>query len=212
MKEPEGSPEWLLAFEALQCDHGPYAIPEEKAVAALAEKLPQGMQRRWALLKQKRRAEGMPAPLGRQIVFFILSGFKLDESTGAPAALISLLSLRDACKKDILSMSTLSSFIDTWNRIMLLASASQVSAKDKLIYLKDIVELATDEEIKTEYRFFEESPEQDQDIDELMVRLVKVRDRVLGKKARKQTEHAIAHAVAGAHRRGQAGQADEDGP
>ena len=107
-------------------------------------------------------------------------------------------------------MGTLSSFIDTWNRIMLLASASQVNAKDKLIYLTDIVELATDEEIKTEYRFFKESPVSDQHIDALMVRLVKVRDRVLEKKARKQTEHAIAHTVAGAHRRGQAGKADRD--
>ena len=50
-KDPEGSAEWLLAFEALQCDHGPYSIPEEKVVAALAEKLPTGMQRRRALLK-----------------------------------------------------------------------------------------------------------------------------------------------------------------
>ena len=35
-----------------------------------------------------------------------------------------------------------------------------------------------------------------------MLRLVKVRDRVLEKRARKQTEHAISHAVAGAHKRG----------
>ena len=120
MKEPEGSPAWMEAFEALQCDHGPYAIPEEKAVASLADRLPAGMARRWALLKQKRRSEGLAAPLGRQIVFFILSGFKLDESTGAPAALISLLSLRDASRKDPLSISTLAPFIDTWNKICLL--------------------------------------------------------------------------------------------
>ena len=62
MKEPEGSPDWMIDFEALQCDHGPYSIPEEKTVAAVADKMPSGMQRRWALLEQKRRAECMPAP------------------------------------------------------------------------------------------------------------------------------------------------------
>ena len=52
----------------------------------------------------------------------------------------------------------------------------------KFIYLTDIVELAQDEDIKTELKFYRETPEHEQTIDSLMVRLVKVCDRVLEKK------------------------------
>ena len=51
-------------------------------------------------------------------------------------------------------MQTLSSFIDTWNKIMLLASASQVAVKDRLTYLEDIVEQSSDADIMSEFHFF----------------------------------------------------------
>ena len=48
MQRPEDLANYLSAFEDLQCDHGPYAIPEEKVVASLSSKLLAGMQTRWA--------------------------------------------------------------------------------------------------------------------------------------------------------------------
>jgi hypothetical protein len=88
-RSPACSDEWHETYERLACDHASYSIPEVKVVAQRA------------------------APLGRQIVPLILSTFRLDESQGA-AALLSILSLRDACKKDPISASTIPAFLDTW--------------------------------------------------------------------------------------------------
>ena len=45
--DPDHSPEFALKFASMASDYGPYALAPEKLSAALFEKLPGDLERRW---------------------------------------------------------------------------------------------------------------------------------------------------------------------
>ena len=94
-KLSEKDPQRVDAFESLRCDYDGYLQGEEKLPIALRAKLTGSHYRRWELLCQQRRAEGMPSPQGRQLLFWILSGWvTAGENEGS--CLAALMALRDA--------------------------------------------------------------------------------------------------------------------
>ena len=66
-----------------------------------------------------------------------MSYLRYAEGQGTPAALQTLLALRDQCKAQALEISALPSFAATWDAIMLYEFAQFVSEKDRQTYLCD---------------------------------------------------------------------------
>jgi hypothetical protein len=133
----------MKGTKILRAYHARNSIPEEKVVASLVERSTAAMLRRWILLKQRRRTQGLAAPLSRQLVFFILSTFRLDESFGVPAA------LSYPCAMHAKSFSS-----------PFYSSAFHDPPSQRLPYLVDMVECSTDADIVNEM-FFNTNPAAD---------------------------------------------------
>ena len=55
-------------IEALMCDEPKYITAEEKLGSELFQKFPEHMQREYAILRDQRRQEKLPAYMGRQML------------------------------------------------------------------------------------------------------------------------------------------------
>ena len=71
-RHADDSDEFLHAFDSLRSDFPGDAIALEKLSAALSDKLQGDLKRKWALLRQRRRNDGLPTPDGRQLVYYVL--------------------------------------------------------------------------------------------------------------------------------------------
>ena len=135
--------------------HEPYAIALGKLSDALEDKLKGDLRSKWKILKDKRKAEKRSRPDGRQLVVFVLQHLRCAQS-GTPEALRSLMLLNAKRKTTPLTTDTMTSFLRTWDEIMLLDSANLISEGDKLSHLYEIVQTCKDPELRTPLAFYHE--------------------------------------------------------
>ena len=84
---------------ALMCDEPKYITAEEKLGSELFQKFPEHMQKNYAILRDQRRQEKLPAFMGRQMLCLGLRKFSKDEVRDQNSARNSLNALRNSVKK-----------------------------------------------------------------------------------------------------------------
>ena len=159
-RHKEKSDEWIDTFDSLGSRgglkyHEPYATALDKLSDALEDRLKGDLGSKWKILKDKRKAEKRSRPDGRQLIFFVLQHLRCARTT-TPEALRSLLLLSAKFKATPLSTDTMTSFLRTWDEIMLLDSASLISESDKLSHLYEIVLTCNDPEFRTQLAFYQD--------------------------------------------------------
>ena len=182
--------EFKAVLETLTCDHLPYMTAEEKMALELVARMPDSLQRDLSVIREKRRQEGMPALVGRQLLAWGLRRFCPDTGHDKHTCRQAMTALRDAIKPSPPRRNSFSRLVQAIEGNLALESSEDMSQAEVLDALETLLDLVPD--FREQMTLHREIPQHARDLDMLINRLKRIVDQDEERKQRQEQEAAFA--------------------